>query len=74
VSGAARRYYALHATLDVKHAAAWQSEVLYSLVEQDPRTARLIAEGALMRLQAGARCFSRYRRELWDKFVVSSVW
>lgn len=66
VSGAARRYYALHATLDVKHAAAWQSEVLYSLVEHEPRTARLIAEGALMRLHAGARCFHRYRHELWD--------
>lgn len=71
LSGAARRYYALHATLDVKHAAAWQSEVLCSLVEQDPRTARPIAEGALMRLQAGARCFSRYRRELWDNLVAS---
>ena len=64
-SGSARRYYALHATLDIKHAEAWQREVLYSLVEQEPRTARLIAEGALMRLQAGARCFVRYRQELW---------
>jgi hypothetical protein len=64
VGGPARRYYALHATLDVKHAAAWQREVLHSLVAQDPRTAPLIAEGALLRLAAGARCFASYRREL----------
>jgi hypothetical protein len=65
LSGSARRYYALHATLDVKHAAAWQREVLYPLVASDARIARLIAEGALMRLQAGERCFVRYRRVLW---------
>ncbi len=59
-----RRYYALHATLDVKHSEAWNREVLVPLVESDPRTAPAIAEGALMRLAAGARCFERYRREL----------
>jgi len=64
LSGEARRYYALHATLDVKHAAAWQREVLHPIVAADPRTARLIAEGALMRLTAGARCFTRYRQTL----------
>ena len=72
-SGQARRYYALHATLDVKHAAAWQREVLHTLVAHDPRTATLIAEGALMRLQAGERCFNRYRRELWADAQVSLV-
>ncbi|MDB4998613.1 MAG: hypothetical protein JWM74_6045, partial [Myxococcaceae bacterium] len=59
-----RRYYALHATLDVKHSEAWNREVLAPLVEADPRAAQAIAEGALMRLAAGARCFERYRREL----------
>ena len=59
-----RRYYALHATLDVKHSQDWNREVLRPLVAEDPARARPIAEGALMRLQAGARCFERYRREL----------
>ncbi|HMI89771.1 MAG TPA: iron-containing redox enzyme family protein [Polyangiales bacterium] len=64
VSGAARRYFALHATLDVKHSLAWNREVIAPLVAKDPRIAQAMAEGALMRLQAGARCFERYRREL----------
>jgi hypothetical protein len=62
--GAARRYYALHATLDVRHSATWNREVLAPLVGADPRVAPLLAEGALMRLRAGARCFDRYRAEL----------
>lgn len=64
IGGETRRYYALHATLDVKHSEAWNREVLRSLVERDPSVAPLIAEGALLRLRAGARCFDRYRREL----------
>jgi len=36
-----------------------------TLVGAEPRAAGAIAEGALMRLRAGARCFERYRRELW---------
>ena len=64
VGGEARRYYAVHATLDLRHSQAWNREVLAPLVEREPRAARAIAEGALMRLRAGARCFSRYRREL----------
>ena len=59
-----RQYYALHATLDVRHSEAWNREVLEPLVSENPRLARPIAEGALMRLAAGARCFERYRREL----------
>ncbi len=59
-----RRYYAVHSTLDVKHSEAWNREVLWPLVAEDPRRARPIAEGALMRLTAGARCFERYRQEL----------
>jgi hypothetical protein len=62
--GPARRYYALHATLDVRHSQTWIREVLVPLVESDPRIAPRLAEGALMRLRAGARCFDRYRTEL----------
>jgi hypothetical protein len=65
IGGAARRYYALHATLDVRHSAAWNREVLQPLVESDPAVAPRIAEGALLRLRAGQRCFERYREELW---------
>jgi len=57
----ARTYFQLHAGLDVKHSKAWNKEVLFPLVEADPGAALPIAEGALMRLAAGARCFSRYR-------------
>lgn len=64
VDGAARRYYALHATLDRQHSSSWNSEVLRPLVSADPDCALAIAEGALLRLHAGARCFDRYRREL----------
>ena len=58
-----RHYFALHATLDVKHSLAWNQEVLLPLIAQDPRRARAIAEGALLRLWCGKRCFNRYRRE-----------
>ena len=66
LSGEARRYYALHATLDVKHSIAWNREVLQPLVAADPSLATPIAEGALLRLSAGARCFQRYRSFLWN--------
>jgi hypothetical protein len=65
IGGAARRYYALHATLDVRHSATWNREVLEPLVASNPAIALCIAEGALLRLRAGQRCFERYRRELW---------
>jgi len=64
IAPATRQYYALHARLDVKHSEAWNREVVAPLVSQDPSLAPLIAEGALMRLEAGAACFERYRREL----------
>jgi hypothetical protein len=64
VDGRARRYYALHASLDVKHSEAWNREVLRPLVNGDPSLAVPLAEGALIRLRAGARCFERYRAEL----------
>lgn len=64
VSPRGRQYFALHATLDRQHSTAWNAEVLPSLVEAQPRVARAIAEGALLRLTAGARCFARYRAAL----------
>lgn len=59
----ARHYFALHATLDIKHSRAWNDEVLRPLVAEDPRRAKAIAEGAMLRLWCGARCFERYRAE-----------
>ena len=56
-----RRYYELHATLDIEHARRWNAEVLRPLVAADARIAPLLAQGALMRLEAGRRCFTRYR-------------
>jgi hypothetical protein len=58
-----RHYFAVHAVLDVKHSEAWNREVLRPLVAEDPRRARAIGEGAVMRLWHGARTFNRYRRE-----------
>jgi hypothetical protein len=65
LSNKERLYFDLHAVLDVKHSEDWNREVLRPLVSEDPGRARFIAEGALMRLACGARCFDRYRRELW---------
>jgi hypothetical protein len=59
-----RHYFDLHAILDVKHSEAWNAEAIRPLVEANPGIAHAIAEGALMRLTCGARCFERYRREL----------
>ncbi len=61
-----RRYFDLHAVLDVKHSEAWNAEALVPLVAADPAVARALAEGALMRLRCGERCFDRYRAELWS--------
>ncbi len=64
IDGKARVYFELHATLDVRHSEAWNREVIHSLVAENADTAQAIAEGALLRLRAGADCFERYRREL----------
>jgi hypothetical protein len=58
-----RHYFDLHAILDVKHSLAWNAEAIAPLVEAQPEVAVAIAEGALMRLECGRRCFERYRRE-----------
>jgi pyrroloquinoline quinone (PQQ) biosynthesis protein C len=62
-----RRYFDLHAVLDVKHSEEWNKEAIVPLVAEErhgARRATAIAEGALMRLTCGKRCFERYRREL----------
>jgi hypothetical protein len=62
---AKKRHYfavhAVHAVLDVKHSQAWNREVLRPLVAEDPRRAKAIGEGAVIRLWHGARTFERYR-------------
>lgn len=63
VDSEARQYFELHAQLDIRHSEAWNREVLKSLVEENPKVAQAIGEGALMRLAAGKRCFERYRSE-----------
>lgn len=62
--GDALQYFKLHATIDVAHFRGWRDEALIPVVEEHPELARPIAEGALMRLEAGRRTFERYRREL----------
>lgn len=64
-----RRYFDLHAVLDIKHSEDWNREALIPLVSEDPARATAIAEGALMRLQCGERCFARYRQALWEDRV-----
>ncbi len=63
VPSKARHYFELHAVLDVKHSESWNREILRSLVAAQPQSAVPIAEGALLRLTAGARCFNRYRSQ-----------
>ena len=58
-----RHYFALHAVLDIRHSLAWNNEAIKPLISENPEVATAIAEGALMRLQCGARCFARYRSE-----------
>ena len=65
-SGSERRYFDLHAVLDIKHSEDWNRDALIPLISEDPRRAQGIAEGALIRLKAGERCFSRYRSVLWS--------
>lgn len=60
-----RKYFVLHAQLDIEHSRAWNAEALTPLVEADPDCARYIAEGAIMRLICGEQCFDAYRASLW---------
>ena len=63
--GTERKYFALHATLDVEHSRTWNEEVLRPLAAEQPEVIRSLAEGAVMRLRAGQRCFEAYRERLW---------
>jgi hypothetical protein len=63
LDGKARVYFELHSALDIRHSEAWNREVVAPLVAENPDIATAIAEGALLRLRAGARCFRRYREE-----------
>lgn len=65
--GRERKYYALHATLDVEHSRTWNEEVLRPLAETRPEVIPSLAEGAVMRLMAGAACFDAYREQLWGE-------
>ncbi len=64
ISGKQRHYFDLHAILDIKHSEAWNAEAGKPLVAMNPDFAPALAEGALMRLECGAACFARYRKEL----------
>ncbi len=59
VSKKDRTYFALHATLDIKHSREWNREVIAPLTDHMAE----VAEGAYLRLWAGAKCFDRYRLE-----------
>ena len=64
VSRDMRAYFDLHAALDVSHSRAWVREIIRPLVDANPACAAHIAEGALIRLVCGERCFDRYSAEL----------
>jgi hypothetical protein len=66
VDPACRKYFHLHAVLDLEHSRNWNDKVLRPLVTERPECATWIAEGALMRLLCGLRCFETYRRRLWN--------
>lgn len=65
VPARARSYFTLHGRVDASHARTWNREVIRPLIVANPRLRTAIAEGALMRLNAGARCYARYRDVMW---------
>ena len=69
MSGRIRAYFDLHAVLDVHHSLAWNREVIAPLVAAEPACAPFIAEGALMRLVCGKRCFDCYADKLMPRPV-----
>ncbi|MBA2657146.1 MAG: iron-containing redox enzyme family protein [Tatlockia sp.] len=66
LSPEAQHYYLLHSSIDIKHSKAWNTEVFLPLITDNPSLICPIAEGALLRLNAGKRCFERYRQELCE--------
>jgi hypothetical protein len=63
-SGASCGYFEAREKLSPLRSHAWNQGVILPLVAQDSRSASAIAEGALMRLVADARCLRCYRRAL----------
>lgn len=57
-------YFTSRGKLGVLRSHAWTYDVILPLIAQDARIAIAVAEGALMRLAAEARCLDRYQREL----------
>jgi len=60
ISRETRRYY----EIDAERSAAWSRDVLGPLVAGNIELVPQLAEGALLRLEIGSRCFVRYREEL----------
>ncbi|MDO8343332.1 MAG: iron-containing redox enzyme family protein [Cellvibrio sp.] len=60
----ARRYFDLHATLDIAHSRAWIREIVRPLDNMNPECAQFIAEGALMRLHCGQLCYEKYSQHM----------
>jgi Iron-containing redox enzyme len=63
-SNNASDYFAMRSKLCVLRSYGWLEGAILPLVAQDARCATAIAEGALLRLAADARCYRRYEREL----------
>lgn len=61
IKKSASYYFRLHSTVDIGHWRGWRDNVAIPIVRANPEAATAIAEGALMRLGAGARTFARYR-------------
>lgn len=68
----ARKYFELHAVLDVKHAEDWMVQIFKPLIESDSAVVPSLAEGAWMRLECGRRCFEAYRAVLWDRNALAA--
>jgi hypothetical protein len=68
-----RKYFELHASLDIKHSEDWNANVLLPLAKAVPHAIPFLAEGALMRLLCGARCFDAYREQLWSRSTLMAA-
>lgn len=67
ITAKVRHYFDFHALLDIRRSNAWRCDTIYPLVKEDFGRALAIAEGALMRLTCGRRCFDEYRTYLWNQ-------
>jgi hypothetical protein len=65
LSGKERRYFSVHAVLDIKHSIEWNKEAIRPAVEEDPARAHGNGRRRPDPAQCGARCFEAYRRALW---------